>query len=116
MILAPTRELTQQIYRECLRLCEGISVIWLSYIYLTPFFFFQGKKFRICLLSKASSAGINANSDKKIDVLISTPLRLVFAIKTQSISLDRFFSSIFLCLSFYYSHLLLLYPLVRFCY
>lgn len=72
VFVSPTRELAQQIHRECLKLC-------------------QGKPFKICLLSKSTNASSEqiAESLQTFDILISTPLRLVQALKEGHIKLHR---------------------------
>ncbi|KIY67513.1 P-loop containing nucleoside triphosphate hydrolase protein [Cylindrobasidium torrendii FP15055 ss-10] len=71
VILAPTKELAQQIHNECLKLC-------------------QGRKWRVVLFSKATA---NTLSDKKsrdrVDIIISTPLRLASFVTSKSIELDN---------------------------
>nr|GAT43614.1 predicted protein [Mycena chlorophos] len=71
VVLAPTRELAHQIHNECLKLA-------------------QGRKWRIILFSKATS---NTLSDKaardKVDIVISTPLRLVSALKAGNLELGN---------------------------
>ncbi|KAL1923657.1 uncharacterized protein VTP21DRAFT_8637 [Calcarisporiella thermophila] len=72
LIISPTRELAQQIYREIKRLGTG-------------------KKFKICMLTKATAA-TQANDPKlrqKFDILISTPLRLVHAIQNNHVELNH---------------------------
>ncbi|KAH8556893.1 P-loop containing nucleoside triphosphate hydrolase protein [Umbelopsis sp. PMI_123] len=72
LIVAPTRELAQQIFREIKRISAG-------------------KKFKICMLTKATAA-TQAQDPKlrqKFDILISTPLRLVHAIQSDEIELNR---------------------------
>ncbi|GAB5591053.1 RNA-dependent ATPase rok1 [Umbelopsis nana] len=72
LIVAPTRELAQQIFREIKRISAG-------------------KKFKICMLTKATAA-TQAQDPKlrqKFDILISTPLRLVHAIQNEEIELNR---------------------------
>lgn len=69
VIISPTRELAQQIYREF----QMVS---------------KGKPFRICLLSKATNLNTETGYNKNFDILISTPLRLVHAIQHESIKLD----------------------------
>ncbi|KYQ89533.1 putative RNA helicase [Tieghemostelium lacteum] len=70
VIIAPTRELAQQIYRNFK-------------------LFSKSKPFRICVLSK----NIHQKNDDKIiknfDILITTPLRLVYLIKESNITLNR---------------------------
>ncbi|KAG8857631.1 RNA-dependent ATPase rok1 [Tulasnella sp. 330] len=69
LIVAPTRELASQIYNECLKLA-------------------QGRKWRILLFNKGSNE-MGKEAREKIDVIISTPLRLVAAIRENSIKLDN---------------------------
>ncbi|KAI0294829.1 P-loop containing nucleoside triphosphate hydrolase protein [Russula brevipes] len=71
VILAPTRELAHQIYNECLKLA-------------------QGRKWRIVLFSKATAATLADNSvQDKIDVVVSTPLRLVSSLQSGHLSLHN---------------------------
>lgn len=72
VIVSPTRELAQQIHEQLLRLSHG-------------------RKFKICLLTKATSA-TQAQDPKlreKFDILITTPLRLVNEIKNDHIDLSH---------------------------
>jgi ATP-dependent RNA helicase DDX52/ROK1 len=90
VILAPTRELAHQIYNECLKLA-------------------QGRKWRIVLFSKATAATLADTSvqDKvgtsqsnsfrgistdtvHVDVVISTPLRLVSSLQSGHLSLRKY--------------------------
>ncbi|KAI0028277.1 P-loop containing nucleoside triphosphate hydrolase protein [Vararia minispora EC-137] len=71
VILAPTRELAHQIYNECLKLAEG-------------------RKWRIVLFSKATAATLADKSvQEKVDIIISTPLRLVAAKRSGNIDLSN---------------------------
>ncbi|KAK5576928.1 hypothetical protein RB653_001865 [Dictyostelium firmibasis] len=71
VIIAPTRELAQQIYRNFRSLSKG-------------------KPFRICVLSKnLHNQSTNENLIKNFDILITTPLRLVYLIKENLLSLNR---------------------------
>ncbi|KAI9208868.1 P-loop containing nucleoside triphosphate hydrolase protein [Polychytrium aggregatum] len=72
VIVSPTRELAQQIYREMKKLAKG-------------------KPFKICVLSKATNATNDsiAAQLQNFDVLISTPMRLVNAIQSNSINLSK---------------------------
>ncbi|KAG7450131.1 P-loop containing nucleoside triphosphate hydrolase protein [Guyanagaster necrorhizus] len=71
VILAPTKELAHQIHNECLKLCHG-------------------RKWRVILFSKATA---NTLSDKpardKVDIIISTPLRLVSSLQSGSMELNN---------------------------
>jgi len=64
LVVSPTRELAQQIYREFVRLNETLG-------------------FRIHLLSKATSNNFNTSSKHKSDILICTPNRLVHLLKEE---------------------------------
>ncbi|EIN13475.1 P-loop containing nucleoside triphosphate hydrolase protein [Punctularia strigosozonata HHB-11173 SS5] len=71
LIIAPTRELAHQIHNECLKLA-------------------QGRKWRIILFSKATAATlVDKNVRDNVDIIISTPLRLVSALGSNSISLSN---------------------------
>ncbi|KAH9994426.1 P-loop containing nucleoside triphosphate hydrolase protein [Russula vinacea] len=68
VILAPTRELAHQIYNECLKLA-------------------QGRKWRIILFSKATAATLADKSvQDKVDIVVSTPLRLVSSFQSGHLS------------------------------
>jgi len=58
VVVSPTRELAQQIYREFVRMNEGVGL-------------------RIHILTKAKSNSFSGSSSNKLDVLITTPNRLV---------------------------------------
>ncbi|KAL5018893.1 hypothetical protein ScPMuIL_004615 [Solemya velum] len=64
LVLAPTRELVKQIYREFQRLADG-------------------RGFRIHTIDKSSTAvkKFGPKSSQKFDILVSTPNRLVFMLK-----------------------------------
>lgn len=72
LILSPTRELAQQIDREIKALCGT-------------------KPFKICVLNTISNTGNNnaVSQYQNFDILITTPLRLVTAIKNESIKLHK---------------------------
>jgi ATP-dependent RNA helicase DDX52/ROK1 len=90
VILAPTRELAHQIYNECLKLA-------------------QGRKWRVILFGKATAAtlsdkgvqdkvgmfrsgcfdGISVDATR-LDVVISTPLRLVSSLQSGHLSLHKY--------------------------
>ncbi|KAG7515253.1 putative ATP-dependent RNA helicase DDX52 [Solea senegalensis] len=71
VIISPTRELASQTYRELLRLSEGVG-------------------FRVHIIDKASLAAkkYGPQSNRKYDVLVSTPNRLVFLLKQDPPALD----------------------------
>jgi ATP-dependent RNA helicase DDX52/ROK1 len=74
ILLAPTKELADQIYREALRLSFG-------------------KKIRICSLNKSAvSSAINQQKKdgfSNYDVVVSTPMRLLSVIKAEVIDLSN---------------------------
>ncbi|KAH8086609.1 P-loop containing nucleoside triphosphate hydrolase protein [Cristinia sonorae] len=71
LVLAPTRELAHQIHNECLKLA-------------------QGRKWKIMLFSKATANNLNdKNVRDKVDIVISTPLRLVAAMQSGSVELSN---------------------------
>ncbi|CAO3701551.1 unnamed protein product [Rhizopus microsporus] len=71
LIIAPTRELAQQIAREANHLA-------------------QGTKLRVNVLAKATAAdkAQTPESRQKFDILVTTPLRLVYAIKENEVDLS----------------------------
>ncbi|XP_004076440.3 probable ATP-dependent RNA helicase DDX52 [Oryzias latipes] len=71
VIISPTRELASQTYRELLRLSEGVG-------------------FRVHIIDKASLAAkkYGPHSNKKYDILVSTPNRLVFLLKQDPPAID----------------------------
>ncbi|EKM60713.1 uncharacterized protein PHACADRAFT_110354 [Phanerochaete carnosa HHB-10118-sp] len=71
LVLAPTRELAHQIHNECLKLA-------------------QGRKWRIVLFSKATAATLaDKNAQDKVDIVISTPLRMVAALQSGNLKLSN---------------------------
>ena len=68
LIVTPTRELGQQIFRDFKKLSKN-------------------KPFKVLLLSKATNS---AESVKSHDLLISTPLRLIEALDNNHIKLDKY--------------------------
>lgn len=69
LILAPTRELAQQIYRECVRLCEKTSL-------------------KIYIIGKLNQSKSIEGELKKFDILISTPNRVRFLLRQEPPLLD----------------------------
>ncbi|KAL3042880.1 hypothetical protein OYC64_020739 [Pagothenia borchgrevinki] len=71
VVISPTRELANQTYRELLRLSEGVG-------------------FRVHIIDKASLAAkkYGPQSNKKYDILVSTPNRLVFLLNQDPPALD----------------------------
>ncbi|KAM8899548.1 putative ATP-dependent RNA helicase DDX52 isoform 2-T2 [Spinachia spinachia] len=71
VVISPTRELANQTYRELVRMSEGVG-------------------FRVHIIDKASLAAkkYGPQSNKKYDILVSTPNRLVFLLKQDPPALD----------------------------
>ncbi|KAI9590402.1 DExD-box helicase 52 [Glossina fuscipes fuscipes] len=69
LILAPTRELAQQIYRECVRLCEKTSL-------------------KIYIIGKLNQSKPIESELRKFDILISTPNRVRFLLQQEPPLLD----------------------------
>ncbi|KAI9293257.1 P-loop containing nucleoside triphosphate hydrolase protein [Neoconidiobolus thromboides FSU 785] len=78
IVISPTRELARQIQNQFLRLAEGT-------------------KFKIQLLTKATASSFNQpeKSKPKFDVLVTTPLRLVKAIKEEKVDLSKVIQLVF---------------------
>ncbi|KAF5312427.1 hypothetical protein D9619_003068 [Psilocybe cf. subviscida] len=71
VIVVPTRELAHQIHNECLKLA-------------------QGRKWKIVLFSKATANALSQKEARdKVDIIISTPLRLVSALQEGNLSLSN---------------------------
>jgi len=71
VVLAPTRELAHQIHNECLKLT-------------------QGRKWKIVLFTKATAATLSEKYvQDKVDIIISTPLRLVASMQSGKIDLSN---------------------------
>ncbi|ANB13807.1 RNA-dependent ATPase ROK1 [Sugiyamaella lignohabitans] len=72
LIVSPTKELATQIYNEVVKLSRG-------------------RDLNICILTKAAAAKFrnDALSRQKFDILITTPLRLVDAVKSEIIDLSH---------------------------
>ncbi|KAF7319880.1 hypothetical protein MKEN_00771200 [Mycena kentingensis (nom. inval.)] len=71
VVLAPTRELAHQIHNECLKLA-------------------QGRKWRIVLFNKATSSTLSEKATRdKVDIIISTPLRLVASLNAGNLELGN---------------------------
>lgn len=69
VIVAPTRELASQIFRECQKLSEP-------------------RKLRPFIMDNAAKSAKKI-SGQKLDILITTPNRLVYMIENQSVSLKN---------------------------
>ncbi|KDN51552.1 hypothetical protein RSAG8_00097, partial [Rhizoctonia solani AG-8 WAC10335] len=71
VIVSPTRELAAQIYNECLKLAEG-------------------RKWRIVLYGKATGSTLAQPEVRdKVDIVVTTPLRLVDSLQKSTINLDN---------------------------
>ncbi|KAG6891102.1 hypothetical protein C0995_014192 [Termitomyces sp. Mi166 len=71
LIIAPTRELAHQIHNECLKLA-------------------QGRKWRTVLFSKATASTLADKTVRdKVDIIISTPLRLVASLQSGKLDLNN---------------------------
>ena len=70
VIVSPTRELAQQIYEQLQRLAHG-------------------QAFRTCLLTRSGAKSQTPGLNKKYDILITTPLRLVHAIEHEELDLSQ---------------------------
>lgn len=71
VILCPTRELAKQTQRECLRLVEGLGL-------------------RVHILSKVNQAEsrYGDKSNKRFDILITTPNRVCYLLNQEPVVLD----------------------------
>jgi ATP-dependent RNA helicase DDX52/ROK1 len=72
LVISPTKELATQIYNEFVKLSRG-------------------RDLNVCILTKAAAAKFrnDALSRKKYDILISTPLRLVDAVRDETMDLSK---------------------------
>lgn len=87
IVVAPTRELAHQIHNECLKLA-------------------MGRKWRIILFSKATASTLTEKNVREkicqlyspvlviitelfVDIIISTPLRLVAALQSGTLELNK---------------------------
>ncbi|KAI6134153.1 P-loop containing nucleoside triphosphate hydrolase protein [Pisolithus croceorrhizus] len=71
LVVAPTRELAHQIHNECLKLASG-------------------RKWRLVLFNKATASTLRDKVVRdKVDIIISTPLRLVAAIQEGNLELNN---------------------------
>lgn len=78
LIISPTKELANQIFEECVKLSHKI-------------FLDQKRPLQIALLSKSLSAKLRNKviSDKKYDIIVSTPLRLIDVVKNEALDLSK---------------------------
>ena len=74
LVLAPTRELADQIYRELTRLAEG-------------------RRVKMCLLKRSLIAAATTKQEKaflaKFEVVVSTPMRLLYVLRHELIDLSQ---------------------------
>ena len=74
LVLAPTRELADQIHRELLRLSEG-------------------RRFKMCLLKRSLIASAMTRQEKsflsKFEVVVTTPMRLLYVLRNDIMDLSR---------------------------
>ncbi|CCE62735.1 hypothetical protein TPHA_0D00940 [Tetrapisispora phaffii CBS 4417] len=77
LIISPTKELADQIFLECTKLANRL--------YLD-----KKRPLQIALLSKSLSSKLKNKviSDKKYDIIISTPLRLIDVVKNEALDLS----------------------------
>lgn len=78
LIISPTKELANQIFIECIKLVNRISLV-------------KKKSLQVALLSKALSAKLKNKiiNSKKYDIIISTPLRLIDVVKNEALDLSN---------------------------
>lgn len=78
LIISPTKELANQIFIECIKLSHKI-------------FLDKKRPLQVALLSKSLSGKLKNKviSDKKYDIIISTPLRLIDVVKQEALDLSN---------------------------
>ena len=78
LIISPTKELANQIFIECFKLSYKI-------------FLEKKRPLQVALLSKSLGAKLKNKvvSDKKYDIIISTPLRLIDVVKNEALDLSK---------------------------
>lgn len=78
LIISPTKELATQIFNECVKLSKRI--------YLD-----KKRPLQVAILSKSLGAKLRNKviSDKKYDLIISTPLRLIDVVKNEALDLSN---------------------------
>ncbi|CCC68547.1 hypothetical protein NCAS_0B04630 [Naumovozyma castellii] len=78
LIISPTKELANQIFLECVKLSNRI--------YLD-----KKRPLQVALLSKSLSAKLKNKviNDKKYDLIITTPLRLIDLVKSEALDLSK---------------------------
>ncbi|CAI4039116.1 hypothetical protein SMKI_07G0870 [Saccharomyces mikatae IFO 1815] len=78
LIISPTKELANQIFIECFKLSHKI-------------FLEKKRPLQVALLSKSLGAKLKNKvvGDKKYDIIISTPLRLIDVVKNEALDLSK---------------------------
>ncbi|CAR30800.1 hypothetical protein ZYGR_0P01020 [Zygosaccharomyces rouxii] len=78
LIISPTKELASQTFVECVKLSRKI-------------FLDKKRPLQVAILSKSLSAKLRNKvvSDKKYDIIISTPLRLIDLVKNEALDLSN---------------------------
>ena len=84
LIISPTKELANQIFIECIKLSNRI-------------FLDKKRPLQVALLSKSLSMKLKNKiiNDKKYDLIISTPLRLIDVMKAEALDLSNLKNIIF---------------------
>lgn len=77
LIISPTKELANQIFVECSKLAHKV-------------FLDKKRPLQVALLSKSLNAKLRNKvvSDKKYDILVTTPLRLIDVVKNEALDLS----------------------------
>ena len=77
LIISPTKELANQIFIECSKLAQKV-------------FLDRKRPLQVALLSKSLNAKLKNKvvSDKKYDILVTTPLRLIDVVKNEALDLS----------------------------
>lgn len=77
LIVSPTKELANQIFMECIKLSHKI-------------FLDRKRPLQVALLSKSLNAKLRNKviSDKKYDIIVTTPLRLIDLVKNEALDLS----------------------------
>lgn len=77
LIVSPTKELANQIFAECSKLAQKV-------------FLDKNRPLQVALLSKSLNAKLRNKvvSDKKFDIIVTTPLRLIDVVKNEALDLS----------------------------
>ncbi|GAV54369.1 hypothetical protein ZYGR_0AL01010 [Zygosaccharomyces rouxii] len=78
LIISPTKELASQTFTECVKLSQKI-------------FLDKKRPLQVAILSKSLSAKLRNKvvNDKKYDIIVSTPLRLIDVVKNEALDLSN---------------------------